>query len=361
MEKIKFTLHPNLFCHKENKVIESRNLNVVLFKYNSGICGVRLENNNGFTEILPFKGQQIWTAHFDGRDLQMKSVFDEPVDAMGLLQNFGRFMFHCGALRVGSPTSKDIHPIHGELPNAPFQEAWIEYGEETKGRYISLCGRYTHKEFFGSQYTAEPEVRLYENSSVLEISMKIKNLSKKPMEMMYLCHINYVPVENSTIMYSAKQTPDNVRIRASIPSHLKPDPAYVQLIEDLKTKPELHHNLTKDLKADPELVFYINYQTDEEGKCYSLQLHPDGKSDYVGHKKEQLPKVVRWISRTADHDAVAIVEPGTCEVDGYTVEKEKGNIKILKPGEEYYCIIETGALDVSQTNDIQKKIKEITR
>jgi len=360
MEKIKFSLHPDFFCDKENKVIETKNLNVILFKYSSGICGVKLVNKNGFIILLPFKGQQIWTAHFDGRDLQMKSVFDEPVDASGLLQNFGRFMFHCGALKVGSPTPKDIHPIHGELPNAPFQEAWIEYGEDTKGRYISLCGRYTHKEFFGSQYSAEPEVRLYENSSVLDISMKVKNLSKKPMEMMYLNHINFVPVDNSVIKYNAKVSPENVKVRAGIPSHLKPDPAYVRLIEELKTKPELHHKLTKDLNSDPELVFYINYTADKSGKCYSLQVHPDGKSDYVCHIKEQLPNVVRWISRTPDHDAIAIAEPGTCDVDGYTAEKEKGNIKLLKPGEVYCCIIETGALDVAQTNEILKKINEVT-
>jgi len=361
MEKIRFTLQPHFFCHKENKVIETKNLSAVMFKYKTGICAVRLFNKNGYIEIFPFKGQQIWTAHFDGRDLQMKSVFEEPVEASGLLQNFGRFMFHCGALRVGSPTAKDIHPIHGELPNAPFQEAWIEYGEDAKGIYISLGGRYTQKEFFGSQYTAEPEVKLYENSSVLDISMKIKNLSKRPMEMMYLCHVNFVPVDNSVIEYSAKPSPENVKIRAGIPSHLKPDPAYVRLIEELKTKPELHHHLTKDLNSDPELVFYINYLADKSGKCYTLQVHPDGKSDYVCHKKAELPNVVRWISRTPDHDAIAIAEPGTCDVDGYTAEKEKGNIKILKPGEEYFCLIETGALSASQTNEILKKIRELTK
>ncbi len=361
MEKIKFTIQPHFFCHKENKVIETKNLNAVLFKYTSGICGVRLVNNKGYTEILPFKGQQIWTAHFDGRDLQMKSVFEEPSDATELLKNFGRFMAHCGALRVGAPTATEMHPLHGELPNAPFQEAWIESGEDSKGCYISLAGKYTYKEFFGSQYAAQPEVRLYENSSVLNISMKITNLSHKPMEMMYLCHINFSPVENSTIKYSAKLTPENVKIRASIPSHLKPDPAYVRLIEDLKSKPELHHNITKDLKADPELVFYINYQADESGKCYTLQVHPDGKSDYVSHKKEELPKVVRWISRTPDHDAVAIAETGTCEVDGYIVEKEKGNIKVLKPGEEFNCNIEAGALNVSETNEVLKKISSIIK
>jgi hypothetical protein len=360
MEKVKITLEPHFFGQNENKVIESGSLKAILYKYKSGICGVRLVNNEGYTEILPFKGQQIWTVHFDGRDLQMKSVFDEPVDASDLLKNFGRFMFHCGALRVGSPTVKDVHPIHGELPNAPFQEAWIECGKDTKGLYISLCGRYVHKEFFGSQYSAEPEIRLYEDSTVLDISMKVKNLSNNPMEMMYLCHINFAPTENSTIKYSAKLTPENVKIRASIPSHLKPDPAYVQLIEELKTKPELHHKITKDLKADPELVFYINYAADKEGKCYTLQVHPDGKSEYVGHIKSQLPKVVRWISRTPDHDAIAIAETGTCDVDGYTMEKEKGNIKILKPGEIFLCSIEAGTLNADKTKEILKKIEKLS-
>ena len=181
------------------------------------------------------------------------------------------------------------------------------------------------------------------------------------MELMYLCHINFLPVNSSRIEYSAKYSPDSIKIRSSIPSHIKPDPGYVKLIDDLKLNPTLHHNINKGLKADPELVFYIDYSADESGKCYTLQIHPDGTSDYVSHKKNQLPKAMRWISRTPDHDAIAIIEPATCEVDGYLAEKEKGNIKILMPEEEFLCNITAGTLDVIQTNQVLESIDRIRK
>ncbi|GIS11657.1 MAG: hypothetical protein CM15mP115_08080 [Alphaproteobacteria bacterium] len=46
--------------------------------------------------MLPFKGQQIWRAGFDGRDLTMRSMFDEPVDTQVYLETYGAFMIHCG-------------------------------------------------------------------------------------------------------------------------------------------------------------------------------------------------------------------------------------------------------------------------
>jgi hypothetical protein len=361
MKSIIFNLNPDFFSSIEKKAVETDNLSAILFKYKSGVCGVRLINNSGNVELLPFQGQQIWKAHFEGRDLQMKSFFEEPVQTPDLLKNFGCFMVHCGALRVGSPASGESYPLHGELPNAPYQNAWLVYGEDENGQYLSLSGQYEYREFFGAHYVAEPEVKIHENSSEIEISMKIKNLSKKPMDLMYLCHINFSPRDDSRIEYSAKYSPGTIKIRSDIPSHIKPDPDYVKLIDKFKSDPELHHKVNKELKADPELVFYIDYSADESGKCYTLQIHPDGKSDYVCHIKNQLPKAVRWISRTPDHDAIAIVEPGTCEVDGYRAEKEKGNVLILKPGKVFTCTIKAGALNVSRTNQVLKKIGQIKK
>jgi len=360
VEIVKFNLQPSFFQEKERKIVESRELEAILFRFSTGVCGVRISNSEGFIEMLPYQGQQIWKAHFQGHDLQMKQPAAEPVDTIDFLKNFGCFMLHCGILRVGAPTAGDPHLLHGELPNAPYREAWIIYGEDERGRYLSMGGKYPQQQFFGAYYSAEPEVRLYEGSTMPVITMKVKNLSGMPMELMYLCHINFAPVDGSHLEYSAKYTAESIRPRTTIPSHLKPDPGYVQFINDLKAKPELHHQITRELRADPEIVFYIDYMADDEGKCHTLQVHPNGSSDYVCHRKNQLKKAVRWISRTPDHDAIAIVEPGTCEVDGYVMEKEKGNLVILNPGEEYHCEIEAGSLDANQTDKILGKIREMT-
>jgi hypothetical protein len=359
MNEIKFNLDSGFFHPEEKKVIESEELSASLFRYRTGVCGIRFVNSRGSIELLPYQGQQIWRAQFDGRELGMKTAFNEPVNTTDFLKTFGCFMLHCGALRVGAPSPGDNHPLHGELPNAPYQNAWISTGNDKTGSYLSLCGSYDYKEFFGPQYSAKPVVKLRADSSEIEISMKIRNTGNKSMELMYVCHINFQPVIGSRLEYSAEYSPKVVRSRSSIPSHIKPGPGYLELVNALQSDPTLHHNITNELKADPELCFYIDYSADDDGRCFTLQVHPDGNSDFVCHLKKQLPRATRWISITPDHEAMAIVEPGTCETEGYHTEKEKGNIKILGPGEEFICNIRAGKLDAPETSRVLEKIKTL--
>ena len=76
-----------------------------------------------------------------------------------------------------------------------------------------------------------------------------------------------------------------------------------------------------------------------------MQVHPDGAADFVRHRPAELPKGVRWMTRTGDQDAIGIVLPATAEPDGYTAEKAKGNVLILAPGAEWRCTMEFGVLD----------------
>ena len=76
-----------------------------------------------------------------------------------------------------------------------------------------------------------------------------------------------------------------------------------------------------------------------------MQVHPDGAADFVRHRPDELPKGIRWMTRTADQDAIGIVLPATAEPDGYTAEKAKGNVLMLPPDEEWRCTMEFGALD----------------
>ena len=42
--------------------------------------------------------------------------------------------------------------------------------------------------------------------------------------------------------------------------------------------------------------------------------------------------------------AIALVEAGTCEPEGYLAEKAKGYVKVLPPGEQFRCEFQIGAL-----------------
>ena len=65
----------------------------------------------------------------DARDFD-DAVFAEPVAASDLLSSYGAFLVHCGATAMGNPGPEGRHPLHGELPQAPFQTARLLAGAD---------------------------------------------------------------------------------------------------------------------------------------------------------------------------------------------------------------------------------------
>jgi len=352
-------LRPEFFDTTERVLVESGTLTASAFRYPSGVAALRLRNEQGELVMLPFQGQQIWSAEFGGRNLTMRSMFDEPQTTSDYLKTYGGFLIHCGFTAMGVPTETDDHPLHGELPNALYQAAWLVLGEDENGAYIGLGGRYRHTVAFSYNYTAEPLVKLYADSSMIHVSLVCRNLKQTPMEYMYLAHVNFRPVDNSRLLYSAVVTPETVRVRRSIPSHVKPGPEYLKFLDALGEKPELHHHLTPGLSFDPEIVFGIDYSADDDGWAHTLQHHPDGSADYIRHRPEQLPVGVRWICRTPDQDAAGINLPATAEPEGYTAEKAKGYVKELAGGGEWRCEFVMGALNAEDAGAIAEQIKQI--
>jgi hypothetical protein len=352
-------LSPSLFTEHERPLVEHGPLKASAFRYESSVSGLRLENECGRLVLLPFQGQQIWSAEFGGRVLTMKSMFAEPRPTRSYLETYGGFLVHCGATAMGVPGKEDTHPLHGELPNAPYQKAWIVAGADDQGPFIGLGGQYQHTVAFSFNYLAEPLVRLRAGSSLIQVELTISNLKRSEMEFMYLAHANFRPVDNGRLVYSAIQTPEHVRVRTSIPSHIRPKPGYVEYIEELRRYPERHHLLAPGLAFDPEVVFNIDYLADEAGWAHSLQVHPDGSADYIRHRPSQLDKGVRWICRTADQDALGLALPATAEPEGYSAEKAKGHIKVIPAGGSYHCEMEMGLLEAAAAAALEARINKM--
>jgi hypothetical protein len=358
-DKVVIHLYPHFFGEAERTLVEHEGLKASTFRYPSGVCGLRLVNQVGEMTMLPFQGQQIWHLEFFGRTLTMKSMFSEPYPTQTYLHTYGGFLVHCGAVAMGVPGPEDHHPLHGELPNAPYQTVQLLVGRDERGSYLGVTGTYQYTVAFSHNYIAQPLVKFYGNSSRIHMSMHVKNLKRSEMELMYLAHVNFRPVDNGQLVYSAPCDPAHVRVRSSIPSHVRPPVGYREFLAELEAHPEKHNLLRPDLAFDPEAVFFIDYKTDEAGWAHSLQLHPDGSADFISHRPAQLAHGVRWISRTADQDCLGIVLPATAEPEGYSAEKAKGNIKTLPPGGEFYCEMEAGALSQPEAEEMAVKIKRI--
>lgn len=350
-------LYRAAFDETERPLCEMGEFRISTFRYASGVEALRVRNARGEIILLPFKGQQIWRAIFDGRDLTMKSMFDEPVDTTVYLETYGAFLIHCGLTGLGAPGPTDNHPLHGELPNAPFQTAWIELDADRQT--VVIGGSYRHTVAFSTNYRATVRTGMTAGAALLDVSLAVENLKQTPMDLMYLAHANFRPADHGVLHYTARYDAESVRVRRSIPAHISPKPGYAEFLASLAEDPAPHHTLAPDLAFDPEVVFTIDMLADDDGMAHAVQRRPDGTGDYIGFHPAQAPLATRWICRTPDQDGLGIAFPSTSEVEGYTAEKAKGQVVALAGGEIWTIDMRMGSLTAPETDEMVQRIARV--
>jgi len=356
----RFRLERSSFEHAEKTVLEFESIRAVSFLYPSGVQALRIENDRGHIIVLPFQGQQIWDAVFDGRSLKMVNFFDQPRDTEVLVDSYGPFLFHCGALRMGAPGPDDSHPLHGELPGAHYDEAWMLFGEDEEGPYAGLTGVYRYQQAFGSKYEASPHVKMRPGSSVLDVEICIENMANKPMELMYMCHVNFFPADNAEIIQPTGWTSNDMEVRSSIPSHVTPTPEFLEFLDSLKRNPDRTRVLRPEDTYDPEIVFFVrNLRSDNAGNTHLLQKHIGGFSDYISYNVNDLNHTVRWILSHEDQKVNGMALPATCGPEGYHREKEKGNVRQIEGKNSKSFSVKVGALDAPATTEMEKRIESL--
>ncbi|WP_233344863.1 aldose 1-epimerase family protein [Burkholderia cepacia] len=322
-------------------------LTVTAFAYPSGVEALKLENRRGHLVVLPYLGQMIWAAAFDGRDLTMQHMFRQPKRAASIIDTYGCFMFHSGLLRNGCPGPDDTHALHGEMPCAPMDRASLVIGADARGAFVEVTGEYEYVQGFGSHYMARPSVRLTEHDAQMTISMDVTNLGGAPMDLMYMAHLNYAYVPGGRFVQSLPH--NGLRLRDSVPAHVKPTAAWRDYTATLAREPQRLHTLDAPALYDPEIVFFMNdAETDAGGVAHFRLAHPDGGAFHTAYRPEQFPHATRWILHNADQQVAAFALPSTCEPEGYQAERRKGHVATLAPGATRRFEVVTGYLSAAE-------------
>jgi hypothetical protein len=339
MSETIFHLSPEMFQPQNRCLVESGSLSAETFQFSSGVPALTLHNDLGQLVLLPYQGQQIWSATLAGRELTMKTMFTQPIPTRDFLSTFGGFLVHCGGAARGIPGQQGIRLLHGEFPNAPYQSAGLLIGEDEKGAYIGLTGSYPYTVAFYDNFIARPTVKLYAGATIFGVEMEVVNLKQTAMELSYLAHINFRPVDGGRLVYSAICSPEHMRVNTELPAHLEPKPGYTDFVDDLARHPEKHLIFHSNQKYDPEVVIRIDYLADENGWSRQMQVHPDGTADVVRHRPNELGRGIRWISRTPDQDAIGF-EPAT-GLEGH-------NFITITGGASFHCKMDVGVLSATE-------------
>lgn len=357
---MRIDLPKSVFHNDERSFLTSPGLSVSTFCFPTGVEALRVRTSRANIVVLPFFGQQIWSAELDGRDIGMKSMVHYPKRGASLLENLGGFFFHCGLTAIAAPAEGDNHPLHGELPCAEYDRAWLEVTGNDGQLSLAIRGSVEYSKAFSNRYRFNSSIALKQNQASIDIDVEVNNLKTTPMDLCYLGHINFRPVNGSSLVYSAPYDATSVKVRNAIPSHLTPSNEYRQLLADLEKDPARHHAITDTLNYDPEIVFKIDYLADDDGWAHGLQRHSDGTADWVAHRPDQFPYAFRWFSRTPDQDCLAITEPATCGIDGYSREKQLGRMPTLGGHETWSARMRVGCLTCEEADALALKVNRLS-
>ncbi|MDT3766520.1 aldose 1-epimerase family protein [Gleimia hominis] len=327
-----FSNEPQVFLKNDGFKVEGK-------RYRTGIESLTLGNERGYVEVLPFMGQIIWDANFDGHSLRMKNMFEEPHPAKEITDTYGCFAFHSGILSAGCPSPEDTHQMHGEFPCAPMDRCWLEVSEN--GDAISAVSSYEYVKGFGDHYRARPSVTLHADSGLFDIGLSVTNLSEyMPLSMQYMCHMNYAFVENGKLDQSIGK--GAFQLRRSIPAHVKPTKEWTQLNEDIISGKVDADDLSAAEGFDPEIVYFADDLPQYGEDMKFTMTSPDGTVFTTQFKSSDFQVATRWILYNPDQQVAAFVLPGTSRPEGFLAAEKAGTIVKVDPGATRTFAVTTG-------------------
>jgi hypothetical protein len=335
---IYFPLYKELFTRETKMLVDTNGVKVSAFKYNSGVAALKIENSQGYLIVLPYVGQMIWDARFKGIDMCMQNMFSEPKVKNTIVETYGCFAFHSGIIRNGCPSAQDDHPLHGEMPCAAMDKAWLEIAGDT----VSVKGEYEYAMGFGDHYLASPSVVLAHSASIFKICMTVKNLASVPMPLQYMCHMNTAYFENAT--FSQNIPNSAIRLRESIPAHVKPTPIWLDFNETLKQSLRPISCLNTPTFYDPEIVYFMDDLSKYADNLEFKMVLEGGRVLITKFNSSEFNFATRWLLYNGDQKVAAYVLPATCRPEGYLAAKESGSLIMLETDAVRTFTVETGVL-----------------
>jgi hypothetical protein len=326
----------SLFTELPRILLENSDFTVTAFRYASGVEGLKVQNSRGHLVILPWMGQMIWDAEFDGHDLTMRNMFSQPKLATEVVATYGCFAFHSGLLANGCPSAEDTHPLHGEMACAAMDEAWLEL----EGDALRVTGRYEYVMGFGHHYQAQPAVVLRKASALFDIQMAVTNMASVAMPLQYMCHMNYAYVPQATF---SQNIPDAaLKLRESVPAHVKPTEQWLAFNQRIIQGEASIATLDAPVFYDPEIVFFADKLDEYTDTPEFRMIAPDGTTFMTRFSSAELNYVTRWILYNGDQQVAAFALPATCRPEGFLAAARNGSLIEIAPQQTRSFTVTTG-------------------
>lgn len=326
-----------------------------------GVDLIELDNGVLQLSLMPTRGMGIWKGSCHGLPLEWNSPVKNPVNpayvslsergGLGWLSGFNELICRCGLISNGPPgTDSAGNPLeseltlHGRIANTPAHYVSIEL-DPAEGGWLKITGRMEEGMLFGSHFQLESTLETQLGSATFRIRDRVTNLGPEPAESELLYHINvgapFLEAGSRFALPFAEMAPRDPRAAEGVDefeTYLGPTPGYA------------------------EQAYYFDPLCDENGDTPALLTNKEGRIGLlVNFKKASLPCFTLWKNTQAEAGGyVTGLEPGINFPNFRGVEREKGRLKVVSPGESYETEFQISILNNSDSVDeIQQKITKL--
>lgn len=286
---------------------------------------IQVRTGAGLTyAVTPSRGMDISLAEFGGVPLSWQSpngnvhpAYYDDIGAKWLRTAVGGLLMTCGLSYVGAPG--DGEGLHGRVHHLPAQQVVAEGRWQGDEYEMRLAGVVEETAIFGEYLRLTREIRSRLGENRLTIRDVVENVGFESRPHMILYHFNFgwPLLGPATTLH--------------FPSHRVVPREAETVVEgyDHWQEPEIGFQ---------ERVYY--HQEMPEGRV-KAEIHnpqfplPGGASPVtvsLSWSTVQLPRLVQWQMAGAGTHVLG-VEPANCYVEGRAVERARGTLQMLEPGE----------------------------
>ena len=270
-------------------------------------------------------------------------VFYESRGAEWLRTFYGGLLTTCGMTYMGAPSVDNGEELglHGRISNLSAENVWSDGKWEGDSYVMFVQGKIREAKVFGDKLELTRKITTWMDTPKVVVEDSIENIGseKSPIMMLYHVNIGYPVLDSTSSLLESKAevTPRDGEAKKGFDKFSK---------------------FSEPICGFKEQCYFHDIEADKDGNSNVAIVNPDfnngeGIGIWLKFNKDNLPYLVQW-KQMGMGEYVCGIEPVNNFVRGRKIEREKGALKFIEPGEKINYRLEFNVLTSNKDIEIFK-------
>jgi hypothetical protein len=270
-------------------------------------------------------------------------VFYESRGAEWLRTFYGGLLTTCGMTYMGAPSVDNGEELglHGRISNLSAENVWSDGKWEGDNYVMFVQGKIREAKVFGDKLELTRKITTWMDTPKVVVEDSIENIGseKSPIMMLYHVNIGYPVLDGTSSLLESKAevTPRDGEAKKGFDKFSK---------------------FSEPICGFKEQCYFHDIKADKDGNSNVAIVNPDfnngeGIGIWLKFNKDNLPYLVQW-KQMGMGEYVCGIEPVNSLVRGRKIEREKGTLRFIEPGEKINYRLEFNILTSNKDIEIFK-------